>query len=113
MDESCIHRTVGGPETMGVQLDHLIDMAARPQVIIQIAPFSMAEHVPFTAVMTLLTFADRSVVGYTESAEQGQVVRLDETIRAWERAYHQLQVEALTQAASVALIRKARKELHP
>ncbi|WP_327066044.1 helix-turn-helix domain-containing protein [Kitasatospora sp. NBC_01302] len=113
MDESCLHRTIGGAKTMGAQLDHLIDMAARPQVIIQIAPFSMAEHVPFTAFMTLLTFPDRSVVGYTESAEQGQVVRQDETIRAWERAYHQLQVEALTQAASVALIRKARKELHP
>ncbi|WP_329578537.1 helix-turn-helix domain-containing protein [Kitasatospora sp. NBC_01250] len=111
MDESCIRRPVGSTEIMRTQLDHLVTMAARPHVIIQVAPFSLAEFVPFGAVVTLLTFADRSVVGYTESNDQGYVVRQDETVRAWERDYHQLQVEALSKAASVALIRKARKEL--
>ncbi|GAA2139045.1 helix-turn-helix transcriptional regulator [Kitasatospora kazusensis] len=111
VDEGCIRRPVGSVETMHIQLDHLADMASRPHVILQVAPFSLAEFVPFRAVVTLLTFADRSVVGYTESGEQGYVVRQDETVRAWERAYHELQVEALSKAASLAMIRKARKEL--
>ncbi|MDH6708880.1 hypothetical protein P3T27_005626 [Kitasatospora sp. MAA19] len=75
------------------------------------APFSLAEHAPFRAFVTLLTFADRSVVGYTESADHGFVVREDRTVRAWERAYDRLRVEALTRAASLDLIHKARKEL--
>ncbi|MDH6113921.1 transcriptional regulator with XRE-family HTH domain [Kitasatospora sp. MAP12-15] len=109
--ENCLRQPIGGAKTMGAQLDHLVALAARPQVIIQVAPFRMAELVPFTAVMTLLTFADRSVVGYAESADEGHVVRREKTISAWERAYHQLQVEALTQAASLTLISKAREEL--
>ena len=70
---------------MGAQLDHLVVMARRPHVIVQVAPFGLAEFVPFRAFVTLLTFADRSVFGYTESAEEGNVVRHDETVRAWEK----------------------------
>ncbi|MGW2251173.1 helix-turn-helix domain-containing protein [Kitasatospora sp. NPDC001660] len=111
IDESGLYRQVGGAATMCAQLDHLAEMAAKPYVILQVAPFSLAEHAPFWSFVTLLTFADRSVVGYTESADQGFVVREDGTVRAWERAYDRLQVEALTRAATLDLIRKARKEL--
>ncbi|KJS55399.1 hypothetical protein VM98_13240 [Streptomyces rubellomurinus subsp. indigoferus] len=111
IDESSIRRPVGGPATMRAQLDHLAEMASRPHVIFQVAPFGAAEHVPFRAFVTLLTFADRSVVGYTESADHGFVVREDQTVRAWERDYDRLQVEALTRAATLDLIHKARKEL--
>ncbi|KJK57398.1 helix-turn-helix domain-containing protein [Saccharothrix sp. ST-888] len=112
MDESCIRRRVGSAQTMRAQLEHLAEAAARPDVVLQVAPFELAEHAPFRALLTLLTFADRSVVGYTESVEQGYVVRKDETVRAWERAYDRLQVEALSRAASLDLIRKVREELH-
>ncbi|MER6300459.1 helix-turn-helix transcriptional regulator [Kitasatospora sp. NPDC001539] len=111
IDESGIRRPVGGAATMRAQLDYLAEMAARPHVIFQVAPFALAEHAPFRSVVTLLTFADRSVVGYTESADHGYVVREDRTIRSWERAYDRLQVDALTRAASLDLIRQARKEL--
>ncbi|MFE6871940.1 Scr1 family TA system antitoxin-like transcriptional regulator [Kitasatospora sp. NPDC057692] len=113
IDESGIRRPVGGPATMRAQLDHLVLLAARPYVLLQVAPFSMAEHAPFRAFVTLLQFSDRSVVGYTESAEQGYVVRNDETVRTWEKAYDQVQVDALSRAASLELICKAREELSP
>lgn len=111
LDEGCIRRPVGGAEVMGVQLDHLVAMAERPKVIIQVAPYSLAGQVPFRAFLTLLTFTDRSVVGYTESVEQGYVVRDEATIRVWEADYHRLQVEALSQAASLAMIRTVREDL--
>ncbi|MFD5464632.1 helix-turn-helix domain-containing protein [Kitasatospora sp. NPDC127059] len=111
IDESGIRRPVGGVETMRAQLDHLVDLASRSHVIFQVAPFSLAEHAPFVSFVTLLTFADRSVIGYTEAADHGYVVREESTVRAWERAYDRLQVEALTRAATLDLIRKARKEL--
>ncbi|MFD7905518.1 helix-turn-helix domain-containing protein [Kitasatospora sp. NPDC057904] len=111
IDESGLRRPVGGVATMRAQLDHLAEIASKPYVIFQVAPFSLAEHAPFRAFVTLLTFADRSVVGYTESADQGYVVREDGTVRTWERAYDRLQVEALTRTATLDLIHKARKEL--
>ncbi|WP_328917952.1 MULTISPECIES: helix-turn-helix domain-containing protein [unclassified Streptomyces] len=111
LDESCIRRPIGGADVMREQLGHLSDLAARPNVITQVAPYSLAGNAPFRAFMTLLTFTDRSVIGYTESVEQGYVVRNEETVRAWEADYHRLQVEALSQAASMAMIRTAREEL--
>nr|WP_223243469.1 helix-turn-helix transcriptional regulator [Streptomyces sp. CBMA123] len=111
IDESGIRRPIGGAATMRAQLDHLAEVASNPNVILQVAPFGLAEHSPFRAVVTLLTFADRSVVGYTESAEQGFVVREDRTVRAWEKAYDRLRVEALNSGATLDLIRRARKEL--
>ncbi|MET9617143.1 helix-turn-helix domain-containing protein [Kitasatospora indigofera] len=112
LDESCLLRPIGGRSAMVKQLQHLESMASRPNVIIQVAPFALAENAPFRVSMTLLTLADRSVLGYSESLERGFVARTTETVRVWERAYHQLVVEALSQAASLALIRKAREE-HP
>ncbi|MFI9271727.1 Scr1 family TA system antitoxin-like transcriptional regulator [Kitasatospora sp. NPDC052896] len=111
LDESAIRRPIGGATILAAQLDHLVAMASRPHVVLQIAPFALAEPVPFSGFVTLLTFADRSVAGYTESAERGFVIRDATTVTAWERAYDRLQVEALPRAASLALIRDARKEL--
>ncbi len=111
IDESGIRRPVGGAAIMREQLDYLVEMASRDHVIFQVAPFSLAEHAPFRSVVTLLTFADRSVVGYTESADQGYVVRDDKTVRMWERAYDRLQSEVPTGAAAVDLLHRVRKEL--
>ncbi|PYC87895.1 hypothetical protein C7C46_02320 [Streptomyces tateyamensis] len=113
LDESCIRRPVGGPEVMSRQFDHLEEMAARPNVTLQVAPYSLGEHVPFTMVVELLALPDRSVVAYSEAQARGFLDRELTKVRSWERDYHQLQVEALSKTASLELIRKARKELSP
>ncbi|MGW8882395.1 helix-turn-helix domain-containing protein, partial [Streptomyces mirabilis] len=41
MDESCIRRRVGGGEVMAAQLDRLLEFAALPNTVLQIAPFDM------------------------------------------------------------------------
>ncbi|MFE0458443.1 Scr1 family TA system antitoxin-like transcriptional regulator [Kitasatospora sp. NPDC058965] len=113
LDESCIRRPVGGAEVMARQLDHLEFLASKPSVTLQIAPYSLGEHAPFAVAVTLLTSSDRTVVAYSEAQARGFLERELTKVRAWERDYHQLQVEALSKTASVELIRKARKELHP
>jgi hypothetical protein len=111
IDESGIRRAIGGAGIMARQLDHLVHMAERPHVLLQIVPFSLPEPVPFSGLVTLLTFRDRAVEGYTESAERGFVIRESETVVQWERAYDRLQAEALSTAASLALIRDAREDM--
>lgn len=113
MDESCLRRVVGGPEVMLGQFDHLEKLAAHPKVLIQTVPFSMGELRPLLLPVVLLTMGDRSLVGYTESASRGYLERDEDLIRAWERAYDQLQAGALHPAASLDLIRAIRKELQP
>ncbi|WP_406095422.1 DUF5753 domain-containing protein [Kitasatospora purpeofusca] len=111
LDESCIRRPIGGTEVMTEQLSHLEDVSASSRIIIQVSPFGLGEEAPFRASMTLLSFADRTVVGYSESLERGYVVRTPGTVAAWEEDYHRLQVEALSKRASQAMIRKAREDL--
>ena len=111
MDQSCIARPVGGSGVMLAQLDHLEELAGRPNITVQVAPFSLAEHVPFTLPVVLLTLPDRTVVGYAESQLRGYLERGRDATSAWERDYDQLQVESLSKVASLAMIRAVRKEL--
>ncbi|MFE6051571.1 DUF5753 domain-containing protein [Kitasatospora sp. NPDC056446] len=111
LDESCLLRTVGGAEVMGRQLDHLLALAERPNITIQVAPFSLGEQRPFLLPVVLLTLPDRSVVGYAESHSRGHLERGRESVAAWEEDYDHLKVESLDTMASLAKIRAVRREL--
>ncbi|MFF9509447.1 Scr1 family TA system antitoxin-like transcriptional regulator [Streptomyces sp. NPDC014724] len=107
MDESCIRRPIGGPEVMESQIQKLADFAALPNTALQVAPFGIGERRPFNLPVNLLTLPDRSMVSYAESHSQGHVDRESTSVLPLLTAYHQLQAEALSQAASVAMIKQA------
>ncbi|MFJ6724339.1 Scr1 family TA system antitoxin-like transcriptional regulator [Streptomyces sp. NPDC091281] len=109
MDESCIRRHIGAPGVMTAQLDRLSEFAARPHTVLQIAPFDMGERRTFDLPVYLLTLTDRSVLYYAESQTQGHLDRETTSVVPVLTAYHQLQAEALSQAASVAMIEQLRK----
>ncbi|MFF3086344.1 Scr1 family TA system antitoxin-like transcriptional regulator [Streptomyces nojiriensis] len=109
MDESCIRRTVGGRKVMDAQLDRLVEFARRPNTLLQVAPYDIGERRPFDLPVNLLTLPDRSVIGYAESQAQGHLDRESASVLPMLTAYHQLQGEALAQAASVAMIEDLRK----
>ncbi|MFE4491329.1 Scr1 family TA system antitoxin-like transcriptional regulator [Streptomyces niveus] len=109
LDESCVRRPVGGKGVMAAQLDRLVAFAELPSTLLQVAPFDLGERRAFDLPVTLLTLPDRSQVAYSESAQQGQLARDMAFIQPLMTAYHQLQAEALSQAASVATINEFRK----
>ncbi|MER5357147.1 helix-turn-helix transcriptional regulator [Streptomyces sp. NPDC002785] len=109
LDESCIRRPVGGPGVMAEQVDRLVAFAALPSTVVQVAPFDLGERRAFDLPVTLLTLADRSQIAYTESAQQGRLERDMRFVQPLVTAYHQMQAEALSQAASVAVIEQVRK----
>ncbi|MGW2282220.1 helix-turn-helix domain-containing protein [Streptomyces sp. NPDC001770] len=109
MDESCIRRQVGGAKVMDAQLARLVEFAELPNTVLHIAPYEMGERRPFDLPMNLLTLADLSVMAYAESQMRGHLERETASVLPQLVTYHQLQAEALSQAASVAMIEKARK----
>ncbi|MFE3017019.1 helix-turn-helix domain-containing protein [Streptomyces sp. NPDC059256] len=109
LDESCIRRTIGGPNVMDAQLCQLLEFAEQSNTSLQVAPYSMGELRPFNRSVNLLTLSDRSVVAYVESQTQGYLERDLASVRPLVRAYHQLQTSALSQAESVAMISEVRK----
>ena len=109
MDESCLRQAVGGAKVMSAQLQRLVEVAARPNWILQVAPFDIGARRAFNLPVNLLTLADRSVVSYTESQSRGHLDRESASVMPMLTAYHQLQGEALSPAASVAMINQLRK----
>ncbi|RSS41017.1 XRE family transcriptional regulator [Streptomyces sp. WAC07061] len=109
IDESCILRPVGGPAVMDAQLARLVEFAELPNTVLQVAPYEMGERRPFDLPVNLLTLMDRSVICYAESQAQGHLDREVTSVTTMLTAYHQLQAEALSPAASVATINQLRK----
>ncbi|MFG2113379.1 Scr1 family TA system antitoxin-like transcriptional regulator [Streptomyces sp. NPDC048718] len=109
LDESCIRRPVGGPGVMSAQFDRLIEFAEQPNTHLQVAPFALGDRRPFNLPVTVLTLADRSLMSYAESAQQGYLERDTGSVVPLLTGYHQLQAEAPSQGASMALIDEVRK----
>ncbi|MEU7042732.1 helix-turn-helix transcriptional regulator [Streptomyces varsoviensis] len=109
LDESCIRRPMGAPDIMDAQLTRLVEFADLSNTMLQVAPFNMGERRPFNLPITVLTMADRSLASYAESAQQGHFERESTCVVPLLTAYHQLQAEAPSQAASVDMINQVRK----
>ncbi|MCX4964233.1 helix-turn-helix domain-containing protein [Streptomyces sp. NBC_00654] len=109
LDESCIQRPVGGSAVMDAQLARLVEFAELPNTVLQVAPFGMGERRPFDLPLYILTLADRQLMSYAESTQRGHLERESTSVVPLLTAYHQLQAEALSQAASVAMIEQLRK----
>ncbi|MCX5213055.1 DUF5753 domain-containing protein [Kitasatospora sp. NBC_00240] len=110
LDESCLRRPVGGKSVMLGQLQHLEDLAQQPNLMLQISPYELGEGRPLSHPVNLLTLPNRTMLGYTETLQRGYLERDAETVATWAGNYDRLQVEALPQAASLALVRAVRKD---
>ncbi|MFD9209710.1 Scr1 family TA system antitoxin-like transcriptional regulator [Streptomyces sioyaensis] len=109
LDESCLRRPIGGPAVMDAQLARLVEFAELPNTVLHVAPFNMGEQRPFDLPITVLTLPDRSLMSYAESAQRGHLERESTSVLPILTAYHQLQADAPSQAASVAMINQLRK----
>ncbi|MGW4078199.1 helix-turn-helix domain-containing protein [Streptomyces asiaticus] len=109
LDEGCVLRPMGDRPIMDAQFARLLEFAERPNTVLQIAPFRMGARRPFSLPITVLTMPDRSLMSYAESAHRGHLERESTFVLPLLTAYHQLQAEALSQAASVAMIEQLRK----
>ncbi|MFG2862151.1 Scr1 family TA system antitoxin-like transcriptional regulator [Streptomyces sioyaensis] len=109
LDEGCIRRPMGDPTIMDAQFERLLKFAEQPNTVLQVAPFSMGARRPFSLPVIVLTMPDRSLMSYAESAQRGHLERESTFVLPILTAYHQLQAEAMSQAASVAMISQLRK----
>ncbi|MFF3004910.1 Scr1 family TA system antitoxin-like transcriptional regulator [Kitasatospora sp. NPDC057940] len=111
LDESCLRRPVGGDAVMAAQFDRLLSFARLPHTVLQVAPFCIGEARAFDLPVYILTLADRSLMSYAESAQQGNLERDSDAVQPMLTTYYQLQARALSQDASVALITQLREDL--
>ncbi|MGW4810627.1 DUF5753 domain-containing protein [Kitasatospora cineracea] len=111
MDENALRWQVGGPAVMVPQLRRVEELAGLPNMIIQVAPFSLGARRPFHHSLTLLTLPSHMQIGYVEDMKQGHLERDIPTVREWSRDCARLQADAPSVADSMATVRAVWKEL--
>jgi hypothetical protein len=100
IDQLALYRLVGSLDIMAAQLQHLIAMAGRPRVTIQVVP---AVAVPSVAHGISLTDG----AAYSETSVNGNVWTDEETRSSLGRVFDTLRSEAWRASESLVLINEA------
>jgi hypothetical protein len=113
VDETVLHRPIGGVEVMRDQLWHLVSQAALSSVCFQVLPVSVGVHQGMAGSFTVLGFAepDEPVVAYTETAVSATHVHKEAEVRAYKLVFDQLRSEALNPGDSAVLVERLAAEL--
>ena len=113
LDEAVIRRTVGGGSVMRAQLEHLLEMADRQGLTIQVLPFSSGAHAGHAGPFSVLEFPNRtdSEVVYVESVAGIIYLEKDREVRTRVEAFDRLRAAALAPGVSADLIAGVAQEL--
>jgi transcriptional regulator with XRE-family HTH domain len=112
IDEAALRRGVGGPEVMDEQFAHLIAMAERPNVTVQVLPFSAGADAGGGYPFVILGFADLTEpkVVYAELLTEAFYFNTAEKVGRYLASLDNLRGRALDPDDSIALIRRLRRE---
>jgi ADP-ribose pyrophosphatase YjhB (NUDIX family) len=95
---------------MADQLQHLADMAARPNITIQIIPFSAGAHIGLQGAFIIAEFADTPPVAFLATATDGQTVEDASAVARALFTFDNLRSEALPRKASREQIQRLAEE---
>jgi len=73
-DERALRTMVGGPSVMRGQLEYLLEVSRRPNIMLQVVPEDARAHAGLGGDLVLLSFANEPDAAYTESSGRGQLV---------------------------------------
>jgi hypothetical protein len=97
LDEAALRRPIGGPDVMRAQIAYLIEQASRPNVTIQLLPYSVGAHAAEGGAFTLLRFAESDLpdVVYLEHLTGAQYIERPEDVEQYARAMDRISVDAM------------------
>lgn len=108
LDEAVIHRRVGGVDVMREQLQHLLDVADRPHVTLQVIPFEAGAYGTMSGPCIIIAYPEPEEVPgvYLEYPAGGSWVDNPEDVRRFTAMFDDVAELALSPAESVDLIRR-------
>ncbi|MFJ4189142.1 helix-turn-helix domain-containing protein [Kitasatospora sp. NPDC089509] len=110
LHESAIRSVIGGPGVMRRQMEHLLSVGERANVVIQVAPFAFrARKLPTTSVV-LLEMPDRKEWVYSESLYRGHFSDAPEVVQESRRDFDLVRGAVLSMDDSHGLIAEAMEE---
>ena len=97
IDESVLHRPIGGRQVLHAQLEHLLDITALPTVTLQVLPFEL-DRSAAEGAFTILRFAAPEIpdIVYLEHLCGALYLDKPEDVEVYTKASHRLAVDAQT-----------------
>ncbi|WP_405115338.1 helix-turn-helix domain-containing protein [Micromonospora sp. NBC_01405] len=113
VDEGVLRRQTGGPDVMRAQLHHLIEMSDRPNIELQVLPFSEGWHPGTVGSFSILEFPEdiHSPVVYVVSQAGDTYLEREDDLRRVTLAYTHLHAAALSVNKSRELIAAIAKDM--
>jgi transcriptional regulator with XRE-family HTH domain len=109
LDEAVLHRMVGGPVVMGVQLLRLIEAAKLPNVTIQVIPFTLGAHPGVESNFNILEMPIPTPgVVFVEGLVGSIYLERPEELARYQQIFERLQNIALSPKDTIKLIAKVR-----
>jgi transcriptional regulator with XRE-family HTH domain len=112
IDESVLHRPIGGKRVMLAQIEHLLALTKRPNITLQVVPYQLSGYAA-EGSFTLLRFAEPELpdVVYIEHLSGALYLDKQPDTEQYSRVFDRLTVDAHTPDHTRQLLTKARAEL--
>jgi Domain of unknown function (DUF5753)/Helix-turn-helix domain len=113
VDEAALRRPVGGRAVMRAQLNRLTEVAALPQVTIQVVPFGRGGHAAASGSFTVLRFAEPELLDVVYIEQLTSALYLDnrEDVDHYMEVMNNLSAEALTPARTARFLTEITREI--
>ena len=113
IDESALHRPLGGVEAMRAQLRHLIEVTEYPRVTLQVMPFSRGGHPAAGGSFTVLRFGEPDLpdIVYLEQLTSALYLDRRDEVDHYMEVMNRLSAEAETPADSARLLEQIARSL--
>ncbi|MEU5880429.1 Scr1 family TA system antitoxin-like transcriptional regulator [Spirillospora sp. NPDC047279] len=111
VDEAVLHRVVGNPEIMCAQLEHILELAGRPTISIDVVPSSVGFYRGLSGMLILLGMEDGRSLAYTEASEEGILIVDPARVARHALLYDSVRGHALSVHESPVLIKRAIERL--
>ncbi|CRK58932.1 Putative DNA-binding protein in cluster with Type I restriction-modification system [Alloactinosynnema sp. L-07] len=112
IDESVLHRPIGGQRVLRDQIDHLLEVTRLPNITLQVVPFALSGYAAETS-FTMLRFTEPELPDLVYVEHLGGAVYLDrrEEIELYSRVVDRLAVDSETPNRSRQILAKRRAEI--
>ena len=112
IDESVLHRPIGGRRVMLAQIEHLLELTKRSNIILQVVPYQLSGY-GAEGSFAMLRFAEPELpdVVYLEHLSGALYLDKRSETELYGRVFDRLMVDALTPDRTRQLLAKARTEI--
>ncbi|WP_407564693.1 helix-turn-helix domain-containing protein [Streptomyces sp. 184] len=117
LDEAVLHRVVGSADVMREQLEHLQEVMQRPNVDIQVLPFTTGAHAAGAGHFVILGRDDEGEpqnsmgIVYIEMRRRGLYLDVPDDVAAYRITFDYLRSQAADTSASARLLGAVRQEI--